>query len=76
MSELSTRLRLRRKELGLSQEELAQRMGYRSKSSITKLEKGVNDLPQAKARRACCRAGDHSRLPAGAGCALPSAAGL
>lgn len=48
MSELSTRLRLRRKELGLSQEELAQRMGYRSKSSITKLEKGVNDLPQAK----------------------------
>ena len=58
MSELSTRLRLRRKELGLSQEELAQRMGYRSKSSITKLEKG-----------------DHSRLPAGAGCPL-SAAGF
>ena len=48
MSELSTRLRLRRKELGLSQEELAQRMGYRSKSSITKLEKGINDLPQSK----------------------------
>ena len=43
MSELSTRLHLRRKELGLSQEELAQRMGYRSKSSITKLEKGIND---------------------------------
>ena len=48
MSELSTRLYLRRKELGLSQEELAQRMGYRSKSSITKLEKGINDLPRAK----------------------------
>ena len=48
MSELSTRLYLRRKELGLSQEELAQRMGYRSKSSITKLEKGINDLPQSK----------------------------
>ena len=42
MSELSTRLHLRRKELGLSQEELAQRMGYRSKSSITKLEKGID----------------------------------
>lgn len=40
MSELSTRVRLRREELGLSQEQLAQRMGYRSKSSITKLEKG------------------------------------
>ena len=48
MSELSTRLHLRRKELGLSQEELAQRMGYRSKSSITKLEKGINDLPQSR----------------------------
>ena len=48
MSELSIRLHLRRKELGLSQEELALRMGYRSKSSITKLEKGINDLPQSK----------------------------
>ena len=48
MSDLSTRVRLRREELGLSQEELAQRMGYRSRSSITKLEKGVNDLPQSK----------------------------
>ena len=48
MSELSTRVRLRREELGLSQEQLAQRMGYRSKSSITKLEKGINDLPRAK----------------------------
>ena len=48
MSELSTRVRLRREELGLSQEQLAQRMGYRSKSSITKLEKGINDLPQSK----------------------------
>ena len=48
MSELSRRILQRRLELGLSQEELAQRMGYRSKSSITKLEKVVNDLPQAK----------------------------
>ena len=48
MSELSTRVRLRREALGLSQEQLAQRMGYRSKSSITKLEKGVNDIPQAR----------------------------
>ena len=48
MSELSTRIRQRREALGISQEELAQRMGYRSKSSITKLEKGVNDIPRAK----------------------------
>ena len=47
MSDLSTRVRLRREQLGLSQEELARRMGYRSRSSITKLEKGINDLPQS-----------------------------
>ena len=48
MSDLSTRVRLRREQLGLSQQELARRMGYRSRSSITKLEKGINDLPRAK----------------------------
>ena len=48
MSDLSTRVRLRREQLGLSQQELARRMGYRSRSSITKREKGINDLPQSK----------------------------
>ena len=48
MSVLSVRIRQRREELGMSQEELAARMGYRSKSSITKIEKGVNDIPQNK----------------------------
>ena len=47
-TDLSSRIRQRREQLGLSQEELAARMGYRSKSSITKLEKGVNDIPQSK----------------------------
>ena len=47
-TDLSSRIRQRREQLGLSQEALAARMGYRSKSSITKLEKGVNDIPQAK----------------------------
>ena len=47
-TDLSGRIRQRREQLGLSQEELAARMGYRSKSSITKLEKGINDLPRAK----------------------------
>ena len=48
MSVLSSRIRQRREELGMSQEELASRMGYRSKSSITKIEKGINDIPQNK----------------------------
>ena len=47
-TDLSSRIRQRREQLGLSQEELAARMGYRSQSSITKLEKGINDLPRAK----------------------------
>ena len=86
MSELSTRLRLRRKELGLSQEELAQRMGETFGAEMKafglpfqilhhKAGKGRQRPAAGQARGACCRAGDHSRLPAGAGCAL-SAAGF
>ena len=40
-------LRLRR-ALGWTQEELAQRMGYKSKSTINKIEMGINDIPQSK----------------------------
>ena len=50
MSVLSTRIRLRREELGMSQEELASRMGYRSKSSITKIEKGSTTSPRTSWR--------------------------
>ena len=56
MSDLSTRVRLRREQLGLSQEELARRMGYRSRSSITKLEKGINARTLASVAAACIRA--------------------
>lgn len=48
MSDIYRRIRTRREELGLSQEELALRMGYKSKSSINKIEMGVNDIPQSK----------------------------
>ena len=41
-------IRRRRIELGMSQEELAQRCGYKSKSSINKMEAGVQGLPQSK----------------------------
>lgn len=37
-----------RKEMGMTQEELAKRMGYTSKSSINKIEMGINDIPQSK----------------------------
>lgn len=39
---------LLRKQLGLTQEELAKKMGYKTKSSINKIELGKNDIPQSK----------------------------
>ena len=48
MLEIYKRIRARREELGISQEELARRMGYKSRSSINKIEKGENDIPQSK----------------------------
>lgn len=38
--ELSDRVRCRREELGLTQEDLALRMGYKSRVSINKIENG------------------------------------
>ncbi len=37
-----------RRRLGLTQEELAARVGYKTKSAINKIELGVRDLPQKK----------------------------
>lgn len=45
---IGNQIKKRRLELGLSQEELARRMGYKHKSSINKIEIGVNDIPQSK----------------------------
>lgn len=48
MNILGQRIRMRREELGLSQEKLAQMLGYVSRSSITKIENGTNQLTQPK----------------------------
>lgn len=48
MSVIGAKIQERRKELGITQEELAKKMGYKSKSSINKIELGVNDIPQSK----------------------------
>lgn len=47
-NEIGRNIADRRKELGLTQEELANRMGYKSKSTINKIELGINDIPQTK----------------------------
>ena len=51
MSGIGDRIRARREELGLTQEELATRLGYKSKSSINKIETGNNNLPMPKVDR-------------------------
>ena len=38
----------RRLDLGLTQEQLAQKLGYKSKSTINKIELGINDISQRK----------------------------
>lgn len=37
-----------RKRAGMTQEELASRVGYKTKSAINKIELGIRDLPQKK----------------------------
>ena len=44
---IGDRISLRRKELNLTQEELACKMGYKSKAAISKIETGVNDITQS-----------------------------
>lgn len=48
MATLYDRIKSRRTELGLTVEELAHKMGYRDKSSISKIENGKADIPQSK----------------------------
>lgn len=44
---IGSRIKKRRVELGMSQDELAEKMGYKSRSTIAKIEKGTNDVVQS-----------------------------
>ena len=46
--ELYETIRARRVALHMTQQELAARLGYKSTSTIAKIEAGVNDIPQGK----------------------------
>lgn len=48
MTMIGNKIATRRKDLSMTQEELAKRMGYKSKSTINKIENGTNDIPQSK----------------------------
>lgn len=45
---IGDRIKQRRLDLGMSQQELADAMGYTSKSTINKIEVGKNDVSQSK----------------------------
>ena len=51
MSTIGENILQMRKALGWTQEELAKRMGYKSKSTINKIELGINDIPQSKIKQ-------------------------
>ena len=48
MKTVGETIKARRIALGWTQEDLAKRTGYTSKSSINKIELGINDIPQRK----------------------------
>lgn len=48
MLDLYKNIKQRRTELGLSQSELAEKIGYSDKSMISRIESGMIDLPQSK----------------------------
>lgn len=45
---IGEKIKERRLELHMTQEDLAERMGYKGKSSINKIEKGTQDIPLSK----------------------------
>lgn len=49
--DLSHNVKKRRLELKMSQQELADALGYKSRSAIAKIESGENDIPRAKLLR-------------------------
>ena len=48
---IGERIRERRIELGLSQQELAEKMGYKTRAAISSVEKGKEDLTSARVRK-------------------------
>lgn len=45
---IGNRIKKRREDLGMTQEDLAAKLGYKSRSTINKIEKGVTDVSQSK----------------------------
>lgn len=51
MGHIGLKIKERREALGWSQEELSERMGYKSRTTIAKIETGVSDVYQANIKK-------------------------
>lgn len=58
--DIGQRIKRRREELGMSQQELANRVGYKSRSSINKIELGINDVGQTALQKIAAALGTTS----------------
>lgn len=47
MNSVGKQIKALREELGMSQDDLAAKMGYKNRSTIAKIENGVNDVVQS-----------------------------
>ncbi|MGN6715429.1 helix-turn-helix domain-containing protein [Anaerocolumna jejuensis] len=48
MPNIGKRIREKRESMGITQEDLAEKLGYKNKSTIAKIENGTNDIVQSK----------------------------
>lgn len=48
MADIGKRIKEKREFMGMTQEDLAYKLGYKNKSSIAKIEAGTNDIVQSK----------------------------
>lgn len=46
--DIGKRIKEKRMELGITQEDLASKLGYKSKTTIAKIENGTNDITQSR----------------------------
>ena len=48
MADIGVKIKRKREQQGLTQEELSQKLGYKNKSTIAKIENGTNDIVQSR----------------------------
>ena len=50
---LGSKIKALREAKNISQEELAHKLGYKSRSTVNKIEMGINEIPLSKLKKLC-----------------------